>query len=134
MSARKNRLIFCSQRSLVKVCSPKIPLITCRNQMRCGYSVCGGGGCMTCYQQHPRKAVPQTGWCLQRICYQWSPWTNFRTRWRPTWSCLKNFHKNISHPHFSKLTWPAPAWRRLPTHQLKTTLGARICCESGGAW
>ena len=32
-----------------------------------------------------------------------------------------------------QLTWLAPVWRRrLPTHLLKTTLGVRICCESGG--
>ena len=38
MSARRNPLIFCSQRSLVKVCSRKIPLITCRNEMKTVHS------------------------------------------------------------------------------------------------
>ena len=38
MSALRNRLIFCSPRSLVKVYSRKIPLITCRNEMKTVHS------------------------------------------------------------------------------------------------
>ena len=91
MSALRNRLIFCSPRSLVKVYSRKIPLITCRNEMKTVHSTVHHSGSLftCCYRQHPRKVVPQTEWCLQRICCQWSLWRNSPTHWRPTCRCVE---------------------------------------------
>ena len=132
MSALRNRLIFCSPRSLVKVYSRKIPLITCRNEMKTVHSTVHTVVlCLPVVIDNiqGKLSLRLSGVSRESVVSGVFGETLRLTGGRPA-DVWRNFSKIFL---IRQLTWLAPVWRRrLPTHLLKTTLGVRICCESGG--